>query len=195
MSILSEILSSRTRAEIFRLLFFGTVSELHVRELERRSGFNDRTIRQELLRLKRLDLIKSRKSGNRVYYSANGEHPLYSTIRNLVLKTAGLVDVLKTALTDKRIRVAFVFGSIAREEERAGSDIDLMVIGDVGLRAVSEMLGDVHERIGREINPYAISLAEFTKRKKAREHFIVSVLEAPKFFVIGSEDDLRSMGG
>jgi len=104
MNRLAELLSSRARAEIFRLLFSGTEEELHVREIERRSGLNDSTLRQELRKLVRLDLVQSRKDSNRVYYRAKTENPLYLEIRNLVLKTSGLSDVLKFALKDKRIR-------------------------------------------------------------------------------------------
>lgn len=88
MSILSQILGSKIRAEILRLLFAGPDGELHVREIERRTGFNDRAIRQELAKLKRLDLLQSRRDGNRLYYSAQTEHPLYLDLRNLALKTA-----------------------------------------------------------------------------------------------------------
>src|SRR4030043_2395229 len=106
---MAGLLSSRARAEIFRLLLSGTGEELHVREIERRSGLNDSTIRQELTKLVRLDLVQSRRDSNRVYYRAKTENPLYPEIRNLVLKTIGLADVLKSALVDTRIRAAFVF--------------------------------------------------------------------------------------
>ncbi|MDP2967675.1 MAG: helix-turn-helix domain-containing protein [Deltaproteobacteria bacterium] len=194
MNRLAEILSSRTRAEIFRLLFSGTEEELHVREIERRSGLNDSTLRQELRKLVRLDLVQSRRDSNRVYYRAKTENPLYPEIRNLVLKTSGLSDVLKSALKDKRVRVAFVFGSIARGEENAGSDVDLMVIGQLGLRDLSRLLSGIEEKIGREVNPHVLREEEFRKRIRAKEHFASSVMEAPKIFIIGSERELETMG-
>ena len=194
MNRLAELLSSRARAEIFRLLFSGTGEELHVREIERRSGLNDSTLRQELRKLVRLDLVQSRRDSNRVYYRAKTESPLYPEIRNLVLKTSGLSDVLKSALTDKRIRVAFVFGSIARGEEKAGSDVDLMVIGQLGLRDLSRLLSGLEEKIGREINPHVLREEEFQKRIRAKEHFVSSVMETPKIFIIGSERELEAMG-
>jgi predicted nucleotidyltransferase len=194
MNRLAELLSSRARAEIFRLLFSGTGEELHVREIERRSGLNDSTLRQELRKLVRLDLVQSRRDSNRVYYRAKTESPLYPEIRNLVLKTSGLSDVLKSALTDKRIRVAFVFGSIARGEEKAGSDVDLMVIGQLGLRDLSRLLSGIEEKIGREVNPHVLREEEFRKRIRAKEHFVSSVMETPKIFIIGSERELEAMG-
>jgi predicted nucleotidyltransferase len=194
MNRLAELLSSRARAEIFRLLFSGTGKELHVREIERRSGLNDSTLRQELRRLVRLDLVQSRRDSNRVYYRAKTESPLYPEIRNLVLKTSGLSDVLKSALSDKRIRVAFVFGSIARGEEKAGSDVDLMVIGQLGLRDLSGLLSGIEEKIGREINPHVLHEDEFRKRVRAKEHFVSSVMESSNIFIIGSQHELEAMG-
>lgn len=194
MNRLAELLSSRARAEIFRLLFSGTGEELHVREIERRSGLNDSTLRQELRKLVRLELVQSRRDSNRVYYHAKTESPLYPEIRNLVLKTSGLSDVLKSALMDKRIRVAFVFGSIARGEETATSDVDLMVIGQLGLRDLSRLLSGIEEKIGREVNPHVLREEEFRKRIRAKEHFVSSVMETPKIFIIGSQRELEAMG-
>lgn len=194
MNMLSKILSSRARAEIFRLLFGGTEEELHVREIQRRSGLNDSTIRQELRKLVRLDLIQGRRDSNRIYYRANKDNPLYSEIRNIVLKTSGLLDVLRTALQDSRIRLAFVFGSVARREEKTDSDVDLMVIGNMGLRILSGLLSGVSEKIGREINPYILHEDEFRERIESGEHFISSVMKSPKIFVIGTEHDLEAMG-
>jgi predicted nucleotidyltransferase/DNA-binding HxlR family transcriptional regulator len=194
MNRLAELLSSRARAEIFRLLLSGSGEELHVREIERRSGLNDSTLRQELRKLVRLDLVQSRRDSNRVYYRAKTENPLYPEIRNLVLKTSGLADVLKSALVDKRIRVAFVFGSIARGEEKAGSDVDLMVIGQLGLRDLSRLLSGIEEKIGREVNPHVLRGEEFRKRVRAKEHFVSRVMESPKIFIVGSHHELEAMG-
>lgn len=194
MNRLTELLSSRARAEIFRLLFGRMGEELHVREIERRSGLNDSTLRQELRKLVRLDLLQSRRDSNRVYYRAKTENPLYPEIRNLVLKTSGLSDVMKSALIDTRIQMAFVFGSIACGEEKAGSDVDLMVIGQLGLRDLSRLLSGIGEKIGREVNPYVLREEEFRKRIRAKDHFVSSVMEAPKIFIIGSQRELEAMG-
>jgi predicted nucleotidyltransferase len=194
MNVLAELLSSLARAEIFRLLFSGINEELHVREIQRRSGLNDSTIRQELRKLVRLDLVQGRRDSNRIYYRAKKENPLYPEIRVLVLKSSGLADTLKAALWDERIRTAFVFGSMARGEEKAGSDVDLMVIGELGLRDLSRLMSGVQERIGREINPHVMKASEFRSRIRAREHFVSSVMRSPKIFIVGSEHDLEAVG-
>jgi len=103
--------------------------------------------------------------------------------------------VLKRALDKKSVKVAFVFGSIADGQEGAGSDVDLMVIGEVGLRIVSRWLSGISEEIGREVNPHVMSVKEFRKRKQSGEHFLSRVLGASKLFIVGNEDELGEMGG
>jgi DNA-binding transcriptional ArsR family regulator len=194
MGLLSEIVSSRARAEIFRVLFDGRGAEIHNRELERRSGLSESAVRRELGKLTRLDLVRRREDGNRVYYRANSEHPVYADIRGLVLKTAGLVEVLRDALTAEAIRVAFVFGSVAAGQEDARSDVDLMVIGELGLRKVAGMFREVPAMIGREVNPYVLTVEEYRRRLGENDHFLTGVARGPKMFVIGAEDDLAAMG-
>jgi predicted nucleotidyltransferase len=195
MGLLAEILSSNIRAEIFRHLFGVSPQNLHLREIERRTGFAIGTVQQEIKKLQRFDIITRIKDGNRVYYKANTDHPLYPDIRNLVVKTSGLVDLVKEALSSEtKIKIAFVFGSVARQEEKAISDVDLMVIGDIGLRTLTGLLMDVSGKLGREINPHRLTESEFIKRKKAKDHFLQQVLKSPKIFIMGKEDELSAMG-
>ena len=194
MGTLSDILSSRVRAEIFRLLFGLNEQELHLREMERQAGLSLGTVRQDLQKLVKLDLVKTRRDGNRLYYRANTDHPLYPEIRKLVLKTSGLVEIFKKVLDYEGIRVAFIFGSLASNRERAASDVDLMVIGAVGLRSLSSWLAGASDQIGREINPHTMSVEEFRRRKQKEDHFLSHVLESPKLFIVGKEHDLESMG-
>jgi DNA-binding transcriptional ArsR family regulator len=190
MSALAEILSSNSRAEVFRLLFGVADIELHNRELERRSGLSESAVRHELIRLTRLGLVVRREDGNRVYYRADKRHPLFPEIHNLVLKTTGLVEVLRTALEKEAIDVAFVFGSVARGGQVATSDVDLMVIGEIGLRRLSGLLHACEERIGREVNPHILTRTELARRLADGDHFLTSVMKDAKLFVIGDEDGL-----
>jgi len=195
MNALAELLSSRARAEVFRLLFGLSDAPLHLREIQRRSGLSLGTMQQELRKLKRLGLLTSRADGNRLCYQANREHPLYSEIHHLVLKTSGLVDVLRAALADPKVEWAFVFGSIPRGEESARSDVDLMVIGDLGLRALTSLLSGVADQIGREINPHVLRRAELMRRKSAGEPFLTRVLGEPKIFVVGDPHEFEALVG
>jgi len=194
MNLLAELLSSKIRSEIFRMLFGVNDEGLHMREIERRSGLSIGTIQQEVKKLLRLDLIIERKDGNRIYYKANKEHPLYPDFRSLVLKTIGLVDFFREALkANPNIQFAFVFGSIARHEEKDKSDVDLMIIGEIAMRQLSGLLSGVSGQIGREINPHIFSMKEFLKRKRAKDHFLTQVLESPKIFIIGNENELAEL--
>lgn len=195
MGLLAEILSSNIRAGIFCNLFGTEKQSLHLREIARRTGFAVGTVQQEINKLQRLDIITRIKDGNRIYYKANIDNPIYPVIRNLVFKTSGIPDLLKDALaSETKIKIAFVFGSFARNEEKAASDIDLMVIGDIGLRKLTGLLMDVSEKFGREINPYRLTESEFIKRKKEKDHFIHQVFKSPKIFIIGTENELKAMG-
>jgi predicted nucleotidyltransferase len=189
-----DIVSSRAKAEILRLLFGLRPPELHLRELARQSGLSLGTIQQELKRLVGAGLVLARRDGNRVYYQANREHPVHGELRGLVLKTDGLAGVLERALQDPGTALAFVFGSIASGEARAGSDIDLFVVGSLGLRRLAKLLSGVAEELGREINPHVMTADEFRDRKSGRDHFLAAVLESPKLFVIGTQHELDAMG-
>lgn len=195
MNRLAEIVGSRIRAEIFRLLFGGKPRELYVREIQRKTGFNDRAIRQELAKLVRLELIHARRDGNRLYYSARRDSPLFPELRNLAIKTIGLVDVLQAALQSEKIRIAFVFGSVAQGTERPGSDVDLMVIGGLGMRQLTGLLSGVTEKIGREVNPHTLRVSDFQAKLRAGEHFLGAVLKSPKLFIKGDDRELAELAG
>ena len=110
------------------------------------------------------------------------------------MKTNGLVGLLQEALTDDDILLAFVFGSIARGETQAKSDVDLMIIGSLGLRRLTKLLSGVAEQIGREINPHIMTMSELKQRKRQHDHFLTTVLQAPKLFIKGTDDELAAMG-
>jgi predicted nucleotidyltransferase len=151
-------------------------------------------VSQELKKLEDMDLVAARRDGNRLYYSANRDHPLYNDIRNMVMKTIGLAQILSGALAGAPISIAFVFGSVASGGEDAQSDVDLMVIGGTGLREVSRLLAGVSEQIGREVNPHVMSAEEFKERLRAEDHFLRRVIDSPKLFVVGDDDELARLG-
>ena len=195
MNILADLLSSKVKAEVFRLLFGLHQQPLHLRELQRRSGLAVATVQQELHRLRRLGLIESRPDGNRTYFVAREDHPLYAEIRGLVLKTTGLADVLRRVLDrERRIKVAFVFGSVAQAREQAHSDIDLLFVGDISLRETTKLLHGIADQVGREINPKIFTPPEFRRRKRTNNPFLSRVLAAPRIFVIGNEHELGQLG-
>ena len=195
MNTLEKILTSKARAAIFTILFGIDHRELHLREIQRRSGLAIETIRKETHNLEDLGLIVKRRDGNRTYFTANVKHPLYHEIHQIVIKTSGLSMVLQKALDLANIKIAFVFGSIARGNEKDESDIDLLVIGDISLRALSNVMKEPADTLGREINPHVITLNEFVTRKQKGEHFVTHIINSPKLMIIGSEDEFTELVG
>lgn len=194
MNILAELFSSKSRADLFRIFFGLNSGEFHLREIERQSHVTIGAVRAEAENLFKLELLEKRLDGNRTYYRANFKHPLYKILRELVIKTAGVGDVLKIAFAESKVDYVFIFGSTVNGLQRAESDVDLFVIGDIGLRELSKVLKEPTAEIGREVNPHVMTLEEFTKRKKEKEHFVKNVLAEPIFMIIGNEDELRKLG-
>lgn len=193
-SLLYELLPP-VRADALRLLFGTDGRELHLRELSRLSGLGLGPWQRELAKLERLDLVHSRKDGNRRTFHANRDHPLFSDLVSLVAKTSGLQGTLADALDGlKGIRAAFVFGSLAAGPGRAASDVDLMVIGTVGLREIAPRLRPATDSIGREINPVVMSPASFSSKLKKGDAFLRNVMAAEKLFIVGGADELAAMG-
>lgn len=195
MNTLELIVSSGTRAEVFTILFGLGQKELHNREIARRSNRSEAAVRQELTRLADIGLVCLRRSGNRLYYSANRNHPLFEEIHSMVLKTTGLIDVLAEALSDHRIETAFVFGSIAEGEETPDSDVDILIIGRIGLMEVSGLLSGVSERLEREINPIVMSREEYISRSGTDDHFVNNVIRGARLFIKGDPHEFEAMGG
>ena len=189
MNLLSQILSSQVRAEIFRLLFSDEKFSIHLRDLQRQSGLSIGTIQKEIAHLKDLDLVIAERDGNRLYYTANSDHPIYKEICGLVEKTSGIAARLKEALSSiKGIEYAFIFGSYAKGEEKSHSDLDLIVIGSVGLRTLSSVFKTLTEKTQREINPHVYSMKAWKEKLKKKDHFIKSVMADKKIFLIGDEN-------
>ena len=132
-----------------------------------------------------------------VYYQANTDSPVFPDLRSLLLKTAGLVDVIAQALKPlaARLRTAFVYGSIAAGNEQSDSDIDLMIVGQVSPTELALPLRRARELLGREINPTVYTPAEVDKKRVANDPFLKQVLDKPKLFVLGNKDELGKVAG
>ena len=195
MNRLALLFHSEIRAEMLRLLFGVRQCEMYRAEIIGQTRFAQRSVEEELEKLVRLELLTTTKDGNRRYYTANRTHPLYPELHAIVLKTAGLRDVLAEALPAEKIVVAFVFGSVAAENERAESDLDLMIVGEATHRNLASRLRVASERLSREINPHFFPVEEFRRRVAAGDHFLGDVMAKPKLFIVGGEHELGALGG
>ena len=181
----SLLLGPAAREVILGITFVDPEREFHLRELMRRTGLAPRTVQLELDRLVGADLLRERRDGNRRYVRANATHTLFRPVREIVLKTAGLADVLREALGQERVELALVFGSMASGTNKAGSDVDLLVVTEMGLREVSRRLRAAHDALGREINPVVWTSAEFDRRRSRHDAFLRRILSEPVVPIIG----------
>jgi predicted nucleotidyltransferase len=191
---LASLLFGAYRRDALALLLLRPEASFHVREMARITGKAPGTMLRELNALADAGVLTRNPVGNQVRFQANPECPIYEDLRNILKRTAGVADVLREALEPlaDRMSAAFVYGSVARGDERPGSDLDLMIVGEVSFVDVVGALSQAHEVLRREINPTVYPVAEF--RIKAREEpFLARVLADRKIFVIGNEDDLGKL--
>ena len=193
MSVLN-VLFPQVRAEVLRLLFADPGKELHLRELSRLSQLALGTLQAEVRKLASAELIIARRDGNRHYYRATTSPPVFPELQGLALKTTGLREQLVTALVGLAgVRLAFVFGSQAAGTAGAASDVDLLVVGSVGLRALAPRLRPVAEALGREINPHVLAPDTLSAKARSGDAFVTTVLAGPKLWITGDADELGTM--
>jgi predicted nucleotidyltransferase len=193
-SPVATALFGKTRRAVLALLFGRPDESFHVRAIVRAADAGSGAVQRELLSLEQAEIIQRRTEGRQVYYRANAACPIFGELRAIVAKTVGLADVVRAALEPlaPRIRAAFIYGSAARGAVTAGSDVDVLVIGNVPFREVAEALHGIQERVGREVNPSVFTEAEWARRLRRGDHLPTSVREAEKIFLIGDE---RALGG
>ena len=192
--MLKQLLGSRIRISVLKLFVFNPGKEYYIREIERLTKEPFDPLRMELQRLKNIGLLKSRASGRQKYYSANPKHALFPDIKSIVLKTVGIGDLLKSAFDKKGdILAAFIYGSYAKNDECAASDIDIFVAGDISSKELQGIISDIESRTKREINPAVYSQKELREKYKSKNNFITGVLKGQKIFLKGSENGLRKL--
>jgi predicted nucleotidyltransferase len=194
---LADLLFGRTRGAVLALLYGRADQSFYTREIAREVDASVGAVQRELENLSKVGLILRKSVGSQVYYQANRETPIFPEMRALINKTIGIFGVLRSALRplSKQIIAAFVYGSVAREQETVQSDVDLMVVGKATLDQVLSLVSTTEKAIGRSINPTVYSVAEFKSKLATENHFLTSVLKGHKVFLLGDEDELRKMGG
>ena len=195
---LADVLFGKGRGALLALLYGHPDESFYYRQITRRlATVSAGTLQRELDTLSQLGLIDRSTVGKQVFYRANRKHPVFPELRALVAKTVGAIQVLRSALAPMadRISLAFIYGSMARQEEKAESDIDLLIVGKVALEDVLTCVSDLEPSLGRAVNPTVYSLAEFKTKLKSGNHFLNSVVQREKIFLIGDEGELRKVGG
>lgn len=191
-SPLASLLFKDYRRRVLGLLLLHPDKQYHVREIARLTGTVAGTLHKELTRLAETGVLVKETSGNQVYYRADRTCPVFEELASILRKTSGLVDVLADALAPlaEKISAAFVYGSVARGKETAGSDIDIILISDLEFSEVVAALYPAQEVLGREISPKVYSQKEWQNMIKKRDVFIKEVMAGPNLFIIGAADGL-----
>ncbi len=188
----TSILFSEYRRRVLGLLLLHPEERFHVREIARLTNTTAGTLHRELSKLAKANVLLRELSGNQVYYQANRNFPIYAELTSILKKTSGLVDILFDSLASlaEKIEVAFVFGSVAKGTENLGSDIDVLVIGDIDFTEIVTALYPAQASLGREINPKAYSREQWKTCLQKQDLFIQEVLNNSKLFIMGTEHDL-----
>jgi predicted nucleotidyltransferase len=193
MNTLSDLFP-KTRAEVLRLLFETGDQENHLRDLARLANLSPAALQKELTSMAAKELVLTRRDGNRLYYRANTSHPLYPDLRGIVLKSSGIAAELSRILaTVGGIDLALIFGSVAAGTATSRSDIDLLVIGSIGLRKLSTTLRGVAESLGREINPICMPPSEWQEKQRKGDAFAKRIVAEPKLWLKGGSDAFAAM--
>jgi uncharacterized protein len=192
---LNDVLFGQTRGSVLALLYGKPDRPYYMRQIARHADTSVGNVQRELETLTEIGLIERSTVGNMVFFQANRRHPVFLEMRALVAKTTGAFNTLRAALEPlaSRITFAFVYGSVARGEEDASSDIDVMVVGKVTIDEVLTRLKPAEETLSRSINPTVYSLREFKSKLQARNHFLSSVMSGKFEFLTGDEDELDSV--
>ncbi len=195
MSQLGEALFTKTQQKVLGLLYSQPDRSFYTKEILRATGMGVSTIKSELENFLTAGILSMEKIGNQHHYQANAECPIYEELRSIVRKTFGIADVIREALhnVDQEISLAFIYGSIAKAQDTAKSDIDLFVVSNITLEDLMKSLAQAEETLHREINPSIYTKTQIKSRIKQNNSFITRVLEQPKIWIKGDEDGLSAV--
>ncbi|MGS0895574.1 nucleotidyltransferase domain-containing protein [Burkholderia stagnalis] len=197
MTKLGDALFSSAQQPILACLFGQPEQWFHVKELIRLTGLGSASVQRELNRLERGGLIETRRIANLRQVRAFASSPIFSELRLIVLKTFGVVEVLREALSSlaPEVNFAFVYGSVAQGNDHAGSDVDVMVVSKtLSYGQIMAALESAEGQLGRAVQITQYTPEEFLERKRKNHPFLVEVLHQPKLMVIGTEDDIDHIG-
>jgi len=190
---LADALFSKVQQRVLGLLFVNADRSFYTNEIVRFVGCGIGAVQRELETLAQSELVTIKKIGNQKHYQANPDTPIFAELRGILLKTVGLADILRLALLplSDKIQTAFIYGSIAKGNDTAKSDIDVLIVGtELAYADVYEALSAHETDLGRPVNPSIYSTQELQRKLAEENAFVSRVLEQPKIFLIGSENDL-----
>ena len=194
MTSIADALFPAVRQRVLAVLFGSPDRSFYANELIALARSGTGAVQRELASLLAAGLITVRDQGNQKHYQANAASPVFAELRGLVLKTVGLADVLRAALAplEDQVAAAFVYGSVARQQYTAASDVDVLIVSDaLGYAEVFGALEGAAQTLGRIINPTLYTRAELARRRAQDNAFVTRVLDQPRIWLMGDEEVLR----
>ncbi len=191
---LADALFPKVRQRVLAVLFGTPNRSFYANEVIALAQSGTGAVQRELTGLSEAGLLTVSKQGNQKHYQANADAPIFAELRGLVLKTMGLADVLRVALIPlaAQIDLAFVYGSVAKQQDTAHSDIDVMIVSpSLGYADVFGALESANTTLGRKVNPTLYTPADLAKRIEQNNAFVTRVLQQPKIWLTGSEEQLN----
>ena len=192
---LGTTLFGKTRRTVLTLLYSHPDESFYLRQIARMTGIGMGALQRELKQLLEAGIITRSEIGKQAFFKANPDCPVYRELKDIITKTFGVADILREALASlaDKIMVGFIYGSMAGGEFSRGSDVDVMVIGNISFAEIVSALSPVQEVLSREINPSVYPPGEFKARLSEKQHFLRSVLNSPKIFIIGNQNELEEL--
>ncbi len=194
MTSTADALFPAVRQRVLAVLFGSPDRSFYANELIALARSGTGAVQRELASLLAAGLVTVRDQGNQKHYQANAASPVFAELRGLVLKTVGLADVLRAALAplEDQVAAAFVYGSVARQQDTAASDVDVLIVSDaLGYAEVFGALEGAAQTLGRTINPTLYTRAELARRRAQDNAFVTRVLDQPRIWLMGDEEVLR----
>jgi predicted nucleotidyltransferase len=194
-SALADALFPKVRQRVLAVLFGAPDRSYYANEVIALAQSGTGAVQRELTGLSEAGLLTVRRQGNQKHYQANASAPVFAELRSLVLKTLGLADVLRAALAPlaAQIDAAFIYGSVARQQDTARSDVDVMIVSStLGYGEVFGALESATVSLGRKVNPTLYTPADWTKRIEQDSAFVTRIWQQPKIWLLGNEAQLHA---
>jgi len=192
---LATVLFGKSMRAILARLYGRPDRRFYVRELARAAATPPSSLQRDLAALAAAGVIERHEDGRQVYYQANASCPIFGELKGIVTKTFGVADFLRDMLRPhaKHIRAAFVYGSVAKGTEAPGSDVDLLVIGDLPPSRLAIDLGKIDMALGRRVSLASYSVEEFVELSAQENNFITRVLHGPVIWLIGNKETVDAL--
>jgi predicted nucleotidyltransferase len=186
------LFGSKTRVALLSKFMINPDKQFYIRELSRVLDMPYGMLYREVRNLVSLGILVEEKKGKVTLVSVNKSLPYFAELKGMILKTVGLGDLIRDALSGlKGIRYALIYGSFAGGEQTETSDIDLLVVGELNEENLLKAMSQVEKEVGREINYILWSEEEFSKRVRSRHHLLADIVRKPVVMLVGDEDEFR----